>query len=284
MKILLLFLCFSLGLKAQLYKDPTQSTNARVADLLGRMTPTEKAWQLFMVPSDFDTTKCRFSDGIFGIQLFASALSDPNQQILNYTSSNTNLELIARANAIQKHFTENTRLGIPIIFFDEGLHGLVRAQATSFPQAIGLAATFDPELVSSAAAQIAREARLIGVRQILSPVLNLATDVRWGRTEETFGEDPYLASQMGVAFVRPLEGAGVVCTPKHFVANVGAGGRDSYPIGLSERALYMSHYRPFLAAFHEGKARSVMTAYNSINGYSSSSSSNLLQQTLKTDW
>jgi beta-glucosidase len=284
MKQLLFFLCIHFGLQAQLYKDPTQSTNARVADLLSRMSPTEKAWQLFMVPSDFDTTKCRFTDGIFGIQLFASANADPQQQILNYTGAQTNLELIARANEIQRYFIENTRLGIPIIFFDEGLHGLVRAQATSFPQAIALAASFDPSLVSSAAAHIAREARLIGVRQVLSPVLNLATDVRWGRTEETFGEDPYLASQMGVAFVRPLESAGVVCTPKHFIANVGAGGRDSYPIGLSERALYMSHYRPFMAAFNEGKARSVMTAYNSLNGYSSSSSATLLQQTLKLDW
>ena len=284
MKLLLIFLCCSLLVRAQLYKDPSQPIEARVTDLLGRMSASEKAWQLFMVPSDFDTTKCRFTDGIFGIQLFASALSDPTKQMLNYSSSNTNFELIERANDIQKHFIENTRLGIPIIFFDEGLHGLVRAQATSFPQAIALAATFDPLLVQSAAVQIAREARLIGIRQVLSPVLNLASDVRWGRTEETFGEDPYLASQMGLAFVRPLEAAGVVCTPKHFVANVGAGGRDSYPIGLSERALYMSHYRPFLAAFHEGKARSVMTAYNSINGYSSSSSSNLLQQTLKSDW
>jgi beta-glucosidase len=284
MKLLLIFLCCSLLVQAQLYKDPSQPIEERVTDLLGRMSASEKAWQLFMVPSDFDTTKCRFTDGIFGIQLFASALSDPTQQILNYSSSNTNLELIERANDIQKHFIENTRLGIPIIFFDEGLHGLVRAEATSFPQAIALAATFDPLLVQSAAVQIAREARLIGIRQVLSPVLNLASDVRWGRTEETFGEDPYLASQMGLAFVRPLEAAGVVCTPKHFVANVGAGGRDSYPIGLSERALYMSHYRPFLTAFHEGKARSVMTAYNSINGYSSSSSSHLLQQTLKSDW
>ena len=160
----------------------------------------------------------------------------------------------------------------------------MRAQATSFPQAIGLAATFDPQLVSSAATQIAREARLIGIRQVLSPVLNLATDVRWGRTEETFGEDPYLASQMGLAFIRPLESAGVVCTPKHFVVNVGAGGRDSYPIGLSERALYMSHYRPFLTAFHEGKARSVMSAYNSFDGYACSAAEALLTETLKQDW
>lgn len=284
MKLLLIFLCCSLLVRAQLYKDPSQPKEARVADLLGRMSASEKAWQLFMVPSDFDTTKCRFTDGIFGIQLFASALSDPTQQILNYSSANTNLELIAHANDIQKHFIENTRLGIPIIFFDEGLHGLVRAQATSFPQAIALAASFDPPLVQSAAQQIAREARLIGIRQVLSPVLNLASDVRWGRTEETFGEDPYLASQMGLAFVRPLEAAGVVCTPKHFVVNVGAGGRDSYPIGLSERTLYMSHYRPFLTAFHEGKARSVMSAYNSFEGYACSASEKLLNETLKKDW
>ncbi len=284
MKLLLIFLCCSLLVRAQLYKDPSQLIEVRVTDLLGRMSASEKAWQLFMVPSDFDTTKCRFTDGIFGIQLFASALSDPTQQILNYSSSNTNLELIARANVIQRHFIENTRLGIPIIFFDEGLHGLVRAQATSFPQAIALAATFDPLLVQSAAVQIAREARLIGIRQVLSPVLNLASDVRWGRTEETFGEDPYLASQMGLAFVRPLEAAGVVCTPKHFAVNVGAGGRDSYPIGLSERNLYMSHYRPFLSAFHEGKARSVMSAYNSFDGSACSASEKLLNETLKTDW
>lgn len=237
-----------------------------------------------MVPSDFDTTKCRFTDGIFGLQLFASTLSEPSQQILNYSSANTNLELIAKANSIQKYFVENTRLGIPIIFFDESLHGLVRAEATSFPQAIALAATFNPNLVESAAQQIAREARLIGIRQVLSPVLNLASDVRWGRTEETFGEDPYLASQMGLAFVRPLEAAGVVCTPKHFVVNVGAGGRDSYPIGLSERTLYMSHYRPFLTAFHEGKARSVMSAYNSFDGSACSASEKLLNETLKKDW
>ncbi|MFM7007090.1 MAG: glycoside hydrolase family 3 N-terminal domain-containing protein [Flavobacteriales bacterium] len=284
MKLLLLFTCCSLLVRAQIYKDPSQPIEARVSDLLSHMTPSEKAWQLFMVPSDFDTTKCRFTDGIFGLQLFASALSEPTQQILNYSSTNTNLEIIARANDIQKHFIEDTRLGIPIIFFDEGLHGLVRAEATSFPQAIALAATFNPNLVESAALQIAREARLIGIRQVLSPVLNLASDVRWGRTEETFGEDPYLASQMAVAFVRPLEASGVVCTPKHFAVNVGAGGRDSYPTGLSERALYMSHYRPFLSAFHEGHARSVMSAYNSFDGSACSASDKLLNETLKKDW
>ncbi|MEN9743169.1 MAG: hypothetical protein RLZZ65_974 [Bacteroidota bacterium] len=284
MKQLVLFLFIGSSLLAQSYKDPKLPIEARVQDLLSRMTPAEKAWQLFMVPSDFDTSKCRFPDGIFGIQLFANGQQDPTKQLLNYSQGQGNLELIAKANSIQRYFVEHTRLGIPLIFFDEGLHGLVRAEATSLPQAIAIAATFDPKLMELAAIQIAKEARLIGIRQVLSPVLNLATDVRWGRTEETFGEDPYLATQMGLAFIRPLERAGVVCTPKHFIVNVGDGGRDSYPIGLSSRALYMSHFRPFLSAFSEGKARSVMSAYNSLNGSACSSSEWLLQQTLKADW
>lgn len=284
MKLLFLFLCSSVIVQAQLYKDPTQAIEKRVADLLQRMTPAEKAWQLFMVPSDFDTTKCRFTDGIFGLQLFAAGPADPTNQILSYSNTNNNIELIVKANSIQKHFIENTRLGIPVIFFDEGLHGLVRAQANSFPQAIALAASFNQSMVEEVGLQIAKEARLLGVRQILSPVLNLATDVRWGRTEETFGEDPYWASQMGLAYVRPIENSGIICTPKHFVANVGDGGRDSYPISLGDRALYMSHYRPFLTAIQQGKARSVMSAYNSMNGLACSSSEQLIKQTLKKDW
>jgi len=284
MKQLVLFLLLSSSLLAQSYKDPQLSIETRVQDLLSRMTPAEKAWQLFMVPSDFDTTKCRFENGIFGIQLFANGQQDPTQQLLNYSNGQGNLELIAKANSIQHYFVEQTRLGIPIIFFDEGLHGLVRAEATSFPQAIGMAATFNPNLLADAALQIAKEARLIGIRQVLSPVLNLASDVRWGRTEETFGEDPYLATQMGLAFIKNIELSGVICTPKHFILNVGEGGRDSYPIGLSSRALYMSHFRPFHAAFTEGKARSVMSAYNSLNGSACSSSEWLLQQALKKDW
>lgn len=284
MKLLFLFLCSSLIVQAQLYKDPTQAIERRVADLLQRMTPAEKAWQLFMVPSDFDTSKCRFTDGIFGIQLFAASQNDPHQQLIAYSTNESNLELIKRANEVQRHFIEDTRLGIPIIFFDEGLHGLVRGQATAYPQAIALAASFNLSMVEEVGLLIAKEARLLGVRQLLNPVLNLATDVRWGRTEETFGEDPYWASQMGLAFVRPIENSGIVCTPKHFVANVGDGGRDSYPIGLSDRALYMSHYRPFLTTIQQGKTRSVMSAYNSLNGLACSSSEQLIKQTLKKDW
>lgn len=284
MKLLVCFLCISQFTYAQLYKDPTQSIDARVNDLLCRMTPAEKAWQVFMVPSSFDTTKCRFEHGIFGLQLFTAENNNPNQQILNYSKLQTAQAYAQKANQIQRYFVEQTRLGIPVIFFDEGLHGLVRGQATCFPQAIALAASFDPQLMQEVATHIALEAKQIGVRQILSPVLNLAHDVRWGRVEETYGEDPFLASQMGLSYVRSMEQLGVICTPKHFVVNVGDGGRDSYPIGLSERTLYMLHYRPFITAIQQGKARSVMSAYNALNGKACSTNTALLRQTLKNDW
>ena len=159
-----------------------------------------------------------------------------------------------------------TRLGIPIIPFEEALHGLYGEGATSFPQAIGLAATWDTSLMGRVATAIARETRSRGIRDVLSPVVNIASDVRWGRTEETYGEDPFLSSAMAVAFVTPFEKNGVITTPKHFVANVGDGGRDSYPIQYSERLLEETYYPPFEAAIHQGGARSVMSAYNSVDG------------------
>ncbi len=284
MKLLVCFLFLSHFTFAQLYKDPVQSIDARVNDLLSRMTTAEKAAQVFMIPSDFDTTKCRFDNGIFGFQLFTTVITDPHQQILHYAKTQTAQEYAQKTNQIQRYFVEQTRLGIPIIFFDEGLHGLVRGQSTCFPQAIALAASFDPMLMRMVATHIALEAKQIGVRQILSPVLNLANDVRWGRVEETYGEDPFLASQMGLSYVRSMEQLGVVCTPKHFAVNVGDGGRDSYPIGLSERALYMSHFRPFITAIQQGKARSIMGAYNSLNGSACSANAPLLRETLKKDW
>jgi beta-glucosidase len=140
--------------------------------------------------------------------------------------------LHARSTAIQKYFVERTRLGIPIIAFDESLHGLVRSGATSFPQAIALAATWDTALMHRVATAIATETKDRGIRQVLTPVVNIASDVRWGRTEETYGEDPFLSSEMAVAFVSPFEKMGVITTPKHFIANVGDGGRDSYPDSL----------------------------------------------------
>jgi len=281
--LLLLACCFHAN--AQLYKDSTQSIETRVNDLLGRMTPEEKFWQVFMIPADLDSTnEEQFKLGIFGIQMSATSQGDAGGQLLSYSTSDNAVTLAKKINSAQRYFVEETRLGIPIIPFDEALHGLVRSDAISFPQAIAMAATWDTTLIRQATGHIADESKARGIRQILSPVINLATDVRWGRTEETYGEDPFLTSQMGLCFVKSFEERGIITTPKHFVANVGDGGRDSYPIHLSERALELSHFIPFKTVIQQGGARSIMTAYNSLNGYACSSNSWLLTEKLKKEW
>ena len=250
------------------YRDARLTIDQRVRDLLPRMTIQEKFWQLFMIPGSLDDPAHDYSLGSFGLQIRDA----PNARAHS-----------ERINTIQRHFVERTRLGIPIIAFEEALHGLHADGATSFPQAVALAASWDTALVGRVATAIARETGSRGIRQVLSPVINLADDVRWGRAEETYGEDPYLSSAMGQAFIRPFERAGIVTTPKHFVANVGAGGRDSYPIDHSERFLEEYHFPPFKAALRAG-ARSVMTAYNSVDGEPATQSRWLLNDKLKRDW
>lgn len=268
----------------QFYKDSTQSIEIRVKDLLSRMTLEEKFWQVFMIPSDGDTSGGKLKHGIFGLQLSASSQGDAGGQLLSYNTSDDALALTKKINTTQRFFIEQTRLGIPMIPFDEALHGLVRNDAASFPQAIAMAATWDTTLIKLAAGHIAEECKVRGIRQILSPVINLATDVRWGRTEETYGEDPFLTTQMGLAFIRAFESRGIITTPKHFIANVGDGGRDSYPIHLSERALEETHFIPFKQVIQLGNARSIMTAYNSLNGTACSSNKWLLTEKLKDEW
>ncbi len=284
----LLFFLFAISVSTafgQLYKDSTQTLETRVNDLLNRMTLEEKFWQVFMVPADLDSSNAPlFQHGIFGIQLSAAAQGDAGGQLLSYNTSDNATTLARKINNAQRFFIEKTRLGIPIIPFDEALHGLVRSDATSFPQSIAMAATWDTTLIRQATGHIAKECSVRGIKQILSPVINLATDVRWGRTEETYGEDPFLTTQMGLAFVRSFESQGIITTPKHFVANVGDGGRDSYPIHLSERSLEETHFVPFKQVIQTGNARSLMTAYNSLNGTACSSNKWLLTEKLKNEW
>ena len=246
------------------YRDPSLPVDSRVTDLLGRMTLEEKFWQLFMIPGDLDDPAHDYSKGIFGLQIRPAHAE--------------------RINTIQRYFVEKTRLGIPIIPFEEAVHGLAADGATMFPQAIALAATWDTDLMRRVAAAAARETRSRGIRQVLSPVVNIADDVRWGRVEETYGEDPYLSAEMGRAFIEAFERAGVVTTPKHFLANVGEGGRDSYPIDHSERILAERYLPPFDVAIRQARARSVMTSYNSVDGRPATQNPRLLNGILKRDW
>ena len=259
--LLLVFLLLPVLLQAQVVE-------ISIEDLIDQMTLEEKFWQMYMIPGTPDDEGHDYSKGIFGLQIPQAA---------------TAREDALQINRIQRYFIENTRLGIPIIPFEEALHGLRRQDATVFPQAIALAAMWDTELMSRVSEAAARETKSRGIRQVLSPVVNIATDVRWGRTEETFGEDPYLSAEIGRAFVEAFEEMGIITTPKHFVANVGEGGRDSWPIGLDERTLQEVHYPPFETAFETG-ARSVMTSYNSVNGVPATQNRYLLKETLKEKW
>jgi beta-glucosidase len=268
-----------------LYKDSTQPIEKRVADLLARMTPEEKFWQLFMLPGEeIKEDEQKYKDGVFGFQIRAFVKKDnAGGQMLDYSVSDNAGSLAEKINDVQRSILAQSRLGIPIIAFDEALHGVVRGGAVAFPQAIALAATWDTLMMSKVASAIAGESRIRGIRQILSPVINIAADPRWGRVEETYGEDPLLSSAMGAAFVGAFERAGIITTPKHFIANVGDGGRDSYPIHYDQRLLDQVYFPPFRAAIGAG-ARSIMSAYNSLNGDPSSADEWLLTKKLKQDW
>jgi beta-glucosidase len=286
MRRALLFLCIPLLSCATApraggpaYRNSTLPVDARVHDLLGRMTLEEKFWQLWMVPGDLDSGTTLYQHGVFGLQVrehgIVSDGSDPGPAARR---------MAGKLNSIQRYFVERTRLGIPIIPFEEAVHGLYGNGGTMFPAAIALAATWDTSLMGAVATAIATESRTRGVRQVLSPVINIANDPRWGRVEETYGEDPWLTTAMTLAFVRPFERMGVVTTPKHFVANVGEGGRDSYPIDFDERLLEEVFFPPFKAAIQQAGARSVMASYNSVNGQPATANEWLLTKVLRDDW
>ncbi|MCX7720482.1 MAG: glycoside hydrolase family 3 C-terminal domain-containing protein [Dictyoglomus thermophilum] len=189
------------------------------------------------------------------------------------------------ANEIQKYVLENSRVKIPILIHDEALHGCMAKGSTIFPQAIGMASTWNPELIYQVATAIGKETRSRGIHQVLSPTINIARDPRCGRTEETYGEDPYLASRMAVAYIKGVQEQGVISTPKHFVANfVGDGGRDSYPIHFSERLLREIYFPAFRASIEEAGALSLMAAYNSLDGIPCSSNKWLLTRILRKEW
>ena len=269
-----------------LYKNAKASIDERVKDLLLRMTPEEKFWQMFMIPGDVTpANKQNFKNGIFGLQVSAAGQGGGTaQQMLSYNTFENAYNLAKKINAMQRFFVNETRLGIPMLPFDEGLHGLVRQGATSFPQSIGLAAAFDTLMLAKIGKAIADEAKLRGLRDILAPVINMADDVRWGRVEETYGEDPYLTTVNGLAFMGAIERENVVVTPKHFIANVGDGGRDSYPIDKNIRFLEEIHFPAFKEAIQKKNIRSLMTSYNSVDGTPATANYWLLTQLLKEEW
>ena len=278
------------------YRARALQPEARVADLLARMTLEEKVAQMMCVWNE-KATKLVDADGNFDGAKARAAFSDGHGigQVGRPSDAGGGKTARGQAeltNAIQRFFIENSRLGIPVVFHEECLHGHAAPDATSFSQPIGLGATFNPALVEALYAMTAEEARVRGTHQALTPVVDVARDPRWGRVEETFGEDPYLVSRMGVAAVRGFQGDAtfrdktrVMATLKHFAAHgQPEGGMNCGPVDVSMRVLRDTFLAPFKAAFHEAGAISVMASYNEIDGVPSHASRWLLRDVLRDEW
>jgi beta-glucosidase len=278
------------------YRNPRLPVERRVADLLSRMTLEEKVAQLVCLwgnrpqvgpPGDFTTDR-----GDFSPVKAAEVMKHGIGQIARQREQKDARQGATFANAVQKWLIENTRLGIPAILHDEILHGHMAKGSTSFPQPIALATTWDPEFITKVFTAGALETRARGSHQVLGPNLDLARDPRWGRTEETYGEDPYLTSRMAVAIVKALQGPGpgidqthVIATAKHFTAHgQPESGTNIGPVNFSERTLREYFLPSFKAAVTEAGIMSVMPSYNEIDGVPSHANKWLLQKLLREEW
>jgi beta-glucosidase len=272
------------------YKQPNAPIDRRVEDLLGRMTLEEKVRQLDLysgattlmdvhaddthaaATAHFIPDKAHVIWGDLGVGAIHDLNPTPEQ-----------------SNAIQDWVVAHNRLGIPALFIEEGLHGF--DTGTVFPAPIGLAATWNPDIVQKVGGAIAAEARATGVGMILAPVLDLAREPRWGRVEEDYGEDPYLTGQLGLAYVLGAQGEtldtdhNVVSEPKHFAGHGSPeGGTNTSPVHIGERELRTVMLKSFEPAFRDGKAMGVMAAYHEIDGIPITADPFLLKTILRRDW
>jgi beta-glucosidase len=289
------------------------SKDPEISALIAEMTLDEKLAQLSCIwfgkgqildsNGDFSPEKMKatYPHGVgcfarpqdtIGMEAPAADRDVNDATVVRRRSARTPSETVKLTNAVQKWMIEETRLGIPTLFHEEGLHGFQARFATSFPQSIALASTFDPDLIERVYDITAREIRVRGVHHVLSPVVDVALDPRWGRIEETYGEDPYLVSRMGVAAVRGFQGTGetipdgkVLTTLKHMTGHgQPEAGMNIGPAQLPERVLREIFFPPFEAAVTEANAASVMASYNEIDGVPSHANSWLLNDVLRDEW
>lgn len=258
----------------------------KVEELLSKMTLEEKIAQLGSIPSGK-----LVENGKFSKEKAKELLKDGIGQITRVAgyAERDPVESVEIINEIQKFLKEETRLGIPAIIHEECLSGVMTKGATTFPQAIGMASTFEPEDIRKMTSIIRKEMRAFGVHQGLSPVLDIPRDPRWGRTEETFGEDPYLVSKMAENYIEGLQGEdwkeGIVATAKHFTAyGISEGGRNLGPARVSERELREVFLFPFEVAVRKANVGSLMNAYHEIDGVPCASSKFLLTKILREEW
>ncbi len=310
-KVLLVFLVVSAGILAQvsaqesknskpLYLNASSPVDARVADLVSRMTLEEKVgqicallgWEMYRKDGNKVTYSDKFANAVKerNIGMFWATLrADPWTQKTLLTGLNP-AQAAEATNALQKYAIENSRLKIPMLFAEECMHGHMAIGTTVFPTAIGQGSTWDPELIQKMATAIALETRAQGAHIGYGPILDIAREPRWSRVEETFGEDPYLIAEMGKAVVKGFQGnslksqENVAATLKHFAAyGMSDGGQNGGPVSVGNRELFQYFLPPFKAAVNAG-VYSVMTSYNSLDGIPCTSNSMLLTDILRKQW
>ena len=283
-----LLICMVQGRAQQIdyrYQDATLPVHQRIDLLLSQMTLEEKVGQLRQCNLSSEVIEGEFKPKAFE-RIFGDRGAGTLESPFLYTDD------IARIyNEAQKYLVEETRLGIPGLLIAECLHGHLAVGSTIFPQAIGLGSTWNPSLVGQMASAIALEASSVGVRQALAPVLDLAKDPRFGRVEECYGEDPYLVSRMGVAYINGMQTGNtrkqdrVACMAKHFAAYpVPNGGINLGPALIGERELRTYHLPPFKAAVEEAGVSAIMPTYNELDGIPAHINAFLLKDVLREEW
>lgn len=269
----------------ELYRHVGADVDDRVEDLLARMNLDEKLAQV---------TSLELTSLVNGDRFDADHVAGLLRHGIGHVTrigASTGLRPEASArlmNQIQRVAVERTRLGIPVVVHEEGVAGYCARDATQFPQAIGLASTWDEDLLTEVADVIRRQMRAVGARHSLSPVLDIARDPRWGRVEETYGEDPYLSGRLGTAYVRGLQGEdlaeGVIATGKHFLGYaLSEGGLNHGPVQLGTRELREVYAEPFAAAIRDGGMASVMNSYSSVDGLPCAGSAAILTSLLRDE-
>ena len=275
------------------WNDPARTVDERAGALLAALTLEEKAGQLASFWPSPDATSQVVGDVAPMESAMGSGLSfdDSIAHGLGHVTRNfgtgpvTVTEGVEMLREVQKQVVARSRLGIPAIAHEECLTGLTTYGATVYPAAIAWGATFDPGLVREMAAAIGADMHAVGVHQGLSPLLDVVRDYRWGRVEETMGEDPYLVGTLGTAYVQGLQGAGVIATLKHFAGySASKAGRNHAPVPMGPRELEDVILPPFEMAVREGGAGSVMNSYSDIDGVPAAASEELLTWVLRDRW
>lgn len=284
------------------YRNPKLPIKERVKDLLTRMTLEEKVAQMMCLWMEKPNDNSRVPKeqqplgGEFSSELAKQKMPHGIGQFARQREGKDAKGSAEYANAVQKWVLENTRLPIPVVFHDEILHGNMASGSTVFPTPLALAASWDTELISRVFTVGALHSRLRGTHHVLGPNMDLAREPRWGRTEETFGEDPYLASRMLVSEVKALQGnatyqnptidaAHVIATGKHFAGHgQPENGTNIGPVNLSERILRETHFQTFEAAVKEANLFSIMPAYHEIDGVPVHANKWMLETVLRSEW